>query len=232
MIEKSLVVRVQPVPKRPSPPPPLIPLNAKTVLGVVMLAAGLAGLAWNGFHQWQPDADTFPVRPAPPPGKRQACAVLSIIDGDTFGCDLNGNGQLDAPRERIRLLGIDTPEMNYTKRRGGGRHHHHRRQKHPEPFAQEATDFARAHLAGRTVYLERDIQPLDRYDRTLAYVYFSPEGGRSFNEIILENGLAVTLFIPPNGRDRRLLLAAQKRAQETHRGLWRNKPEAVADSSH
>lgn len=34
-----------------------------------------------------------------------------ILDGDTFETDLNGDGEIQLPRERIRLLYVDTPEL-------------------------------------------------------------------------------------------------------------------------
>ena len=34
-----------------------------------------------------------------------------ILDGDTFENDLNGDGEIQLPRERIRLLYVDTPEL-------------------------------------------------------------------------------------------------------------------------
>lgn len=37
--------------------------------------------------------------------------LLRVIDGDTVDIDLNGDGRLDPPRERLRLLYIDTPEI-------------------------------------------------------------------------------------------------------------------------
>jgi endonuclease YncB( thermonuclease family) len=37
--------------------------------------------------------------------------LVRVIDGDTLDVDLNGDGRLDPPRERLRLLYIDTPEL-------------------------------------------------------------------------------------------------------------------------
>jgi endonuclease YncB( thermonuclease family) len=48
--------------------------------------------------------------------RRMACHVLTVYDGDTLGCDLNGNGRIERPQEEVRLLGIDTPEMHYSRK--------------------------------------------------------------------------------------------------------------------
>ena len=37
---------------------------------------------------------------------------LNTIDGDTFEADLNRNGRIAGKQERVRLLYVDTPELN------------------------------------------------------------------------------------------------------------------------
>ena len=37
---------------------------------------------------------------------------LKTIDGDTFEADLNRNGRIAGKQERVRLLYVDTPELN------------------------------------------------------------------------------------------------------------------------
>ena len=37
---------------------------------------------------------------------------LKTIDGDTFEADLNQNGRITGKQERVRLLYVDTPELN------------------------------------------------------------------------------------------------------------------------
>ena len=38
--------------------------------------------------------------------------MLKTIDGDTFEADLNRNGRIAGKQERVRLLYVDTPELN------------------------------------------------------------------------------------------------------------------------
>lgn len=62
-----------------------------------------------------------PARTAGPSGPSSPAPVqrwvlphplLHIVDGDTVDVDLNGDGRLELPRERLRLLYIDTPELH------------------------------------------------------------------------------------------------------------------------
>ena len=116
-------------------------------------------------------AGCAPSAPAPPAVATPAGleAVERVVDGDTF---ILANG------ERVRLLGIDAPEL-HAGRRG-----------HPGPFPEPGAVEARAALAamieGRRVRLERHGR--DRYGRTLARVYL-PDG-REAGAVLLERGLA------------------------------------------
>ncbi|MDM7916367.1 MAG: thermonuclease family protein, partial [Candidatus Eisenbacteria bacterium] len=97
---------------------------------------------------------------------------IEVHDGDTFSIDW-GNGD----RERIRLLGIDCPEIEGES---------------PEilydqPYAREATWFALGALATtqRAEILRASI--LDRYGRTLAYVFLD---GTNYSVLALQAHLA------------------------------------------
>lgn len=87
-----------------------------------------------------------------------------VIDGDTIDIALDGEIQ------RVRLIGIDTPERG-------------------ECLYQEATDYLRNLLHNRSIRIEFDeTQGLyDRYDRLLAYVFVDD---RNAGEILIANGFA------------------------------------------
>jgi micrococcal nuclease len=120
-----------------------------------------------------------------------ACRVLEIYDGDTLGCDLDGSGKIDHQDEKVRLLGIEAPEMHYSRKNTTGKN---------EPFAAEAKALVKQSTLRRTVYLEFDQHRYDKYDRTLAYVYLDPEAKTMLNRMLLEQGLATVLFIGVNRR--------------------------------
>jgi micrococcal nuclease len=104
----------------------------------------------------------------------------------------------------VRLIGIDTPET-------------------VEPgvpvmcFGPEASRFTTSQLEGRRVRLEFDVERLDRYGRTLAYVWI---GGRLFNEVLVRRGFAVVTTYPPDVKYVDRFVAAQRAARGGGRGLW------------
>lgn len=100
------------------------------------------------------------------------CTVTRVVDGDTFHCSSGGEDLT------IRLTGVDCAEM-------------------PSEAGQEATDFVKNILPrGASVELELDVRELDRYRRTLAYVWLAD--GRMLNVVLLEEGQANLMTVPPN----------------------------------
>ncbi len=81
-----------------------------------------------------------------------------------------------------------------------------------------AWNFTRKQLDGKDLGLEFDVQRHDRFGRTLAYVWLTD--GRLFNLLILREGYAQVLTIPPNIRYASLFVACQREARENRRGLW------------
>ena len=49
---------------------------------------------------------------------------------------------------------------------------------------------------GDTLYVEYDVEQIDKYGRTLAYLYF--EDGVMVQEWLLENGYAQVMTVQPN----------------------------------
>jgi endonuclease YncB( thermonuclease family) len=134
--------------------------------------------------------------------------VTRAIDGDTIEVAMDGES-LD-----IRLIGIDTPETV-----------------HPtepvECFGPAASRFTTKMLEGEEVGIEFDIELLDRYGRTLAYVWL---GDRLFNEVLVSRGFAQVSTYPPNVKYVDVFITAQRDARLHERGLWGavcNEPEPV-----
>ena len=124
--------------------------------------------------------------------------VERVVDGDTFV--LIGG-------ERVRLIGIDTPESVHPE-------------KPVEPFGREASAYLKKLVEGKGVRLEFDVQDRDRYGRLLAYVYLGD--GTFVNAEIVRNGYAAVLTVPPNVTHAEEFLALQREAREGRRGLWSN----------
>lgn len=178
-------------------------------IGLLLMILGLGGtMASLWVFLANPPQQATPLATQ---SDKVSCRVLRVYDGDTFACDLNENGQVDPPHERIRLLGIDTPEMHYSKSNKTGNN---------EPFAAEASQYAEQRLREGVVYLSFDLEQTDRYGRTLAHVYLTPDATETLNEELLREGLARVLFIPPNVQYRPQYRDAEREAKNNGRGLW------------
>ena len=127
--------------------------------------------------------------------------VIRVIDGDTIEADFAGT------RERIRLIGVDTPET-----------------KKPNTpiqcFGPEASEFTKGVLAqGTRILVRRDVEARDDYGRLLGYVYRSNDD-MFVNLELVEQGFAKPLTIKPNDTFAVDFVNAARRAQAAHLGLW------------
>ncbi len=106
--------------------------------------------------------------------------------------------------ERVRLIGIDTPE---SVRPGTP----------VECFGRAASAATERLVEGRRVRLELDVERRDRYGRLLAYVH---RGGRMVNATLVREGYATPYTVPPNVRHAERFTALARRARREGRGLW------------
>lgn len=130
--------------------------------------------------------------------------VLRVIDGDTLDI-IAVDG--DQRYTRIRLWGVDTPEIGYEDRE-------------PEPFSGEATALTRQLVEGRMVTL--DLEPhrvRGVFGRLLAYVRL--EDGTVLNERLLLEGLATADDRWPHRAMERYELLEQE-ARKNRIGVWEN----------
>lgn len=136
--------------------------------------------------------------------------VVVVYDGDTIKVKFDSGCE-----RRVRLIGIDTPEIEGTS----------------SETALEANlskRFTFHHLFRKTVELAYEREREDKYGRLLAYVW--TEKGL-FNEFILEEGFArVFLKFPYALKDN--FVQAQRRAQQQGRGFWREDPHPRISVEH
>jgi micrococcal nuclease len=124
--------------------------------------------------------------------------VTRVVDGDTIEVSY---------RQRtidVRLIGIDTAESVAPG----------------EPvqcYAMAASRFTTSQLEGERVRLEFDIERIDRYGRTLAYVWL---GDELFNEALVRGGYAFVTTYPPDVKYESAFLDAQRDARAHGRGVW------------
>ncbi len=149
---------------------------------------------------------------ARPGASLESCRVIVVYDGDTFGCDFNGNHRIDGQDEHVRMLGIDATEMHYSRKNKAGK---------DQPYALAAKAFVSRTALRKTVYLERDIKPFDKYHRRLSYVYLDRNRKTMLNIRLLEHGLARVLFLGPNRRHEPAFIAVERQARKQHLNLWK-----------
>lgn len=128
-------------------------------------------------------------------------SVTKVVDGDTFWVDDGSEKGL-----KIRLIGADTPETVHP-------------QKGVEYFGKEASNYVKSLLEGEKVRLEFDVSRIDRYGRTLAYVYLSD--GTFLNAELVKKGYAHVMTVPPNVKYSEKFLELEREARENKRGLWK-----------
>jgi len=126
--------------------------------------------------------------------------VKRVVDGDTLVLE---------NKERVRLIGVDTPETKHPN-------------KPVQYYGKEATAFTRRMVQGKRVRLEFDqanahIGHKDKYRRTLAYVFL--EDGTMLNAEIIKQGFgfAYTRFPFKYQREFRRY---EREAREQSKGLW------------
>ena len=174
-------------------------------------ASGVALLVLAGCLAWGRYASGVAPRAhraQESPGARETSTVLRVIDGDTVEL---------ADGRKVRYIGIDTPEV---RKRDNGHW-----VKAPDYFALEAMEANRRLVEGKPVELEYDVQPRDRYGRTLAYVYVD---GVFVNAWLVEDGYARLMTIPPNVKYVDRFRQALAQAKQRGVGLWASAPEAGA----
>lgn len=128
------------------------------------------------------------------------------MDGDTLRLK---NGK------RIRIIGIDTPELGRDGRPDA-------------PYAQAArTALVELVTASENrVYLRPGIEPRDRHRRQLSHVYSAQ--GHNLTVELLRRGLGYQVVVAPNVNDLACYQAAEHYARQRGLGLWgRELPDAA-----
>jgi micrococcal nuclease len=168
--------------------PPLLRILAR----LLWLALGVAQA--GPFYP----TDTYP----------ESGTVIRVADGDTVTVKFAGGGE-----RRVRLIGVDAPEMDDTREEAAFRAFLSRR-------------FTFHHLYRRAVRLTYDFPFLDEHGRVLAYVW--PEMDRLFNDFIIRQGFASAFLKYPFRKDyQERFRAAEAEARNKNRGFWRLDPPPV-----
>jgi len=136
--------------------------------------------------------------------------VTRAVDGDTL--------QLESG-ERVRLIGIDTPEMHESDKLYRDSQRTKQDIQTIKELGRRAYAFTRDLVEGKRVSLEFDVEKHDKYGRVLAYVYL--KDNTFVNAEIVKQGYASLMSIPPNVKYADAFLKLYRQARENNRGLWK-----------
>jgi len=169
---------------------------AKVVNGSTLVPARFIAESLGAKVDWDNNTRSVLINSNYPYGKYK---VTKVVDGDTLVVDFNGK------EERVRLIGIDTPESV-----------------HPDvsknlPEGKLASQFTKDKLEGKEIALEFDVQERDHYGRLLAYVWIN---GEMFNKVLLREGYAKVATYPPNVKYVDEFTKIQEEARKNDKGFW------------
>ncbi|MBP7735473.1 MAG: thermonuclease family protein [Spirochaetes bacterium] len=144
----------------------------------------------------------------------QNARVLYVIDGDTLKIIYDGK------KQSIRLIGIDAPESKKNKKAFKDS----RRSAEDINAIVSQGRVAKKYVKGLVkkgdrIKIQFDVEKRDKYRRLLGYVYL-PDG-RMLNDVIIRNGYASPLTIPPNVKYRKRFLGSYQYARKHRLGLWK-----------
>lgn len=166
------------------------------IIAVLLTLLTISALLLKHYKK-PPVAPTASEIVSPPDVIRESVVITHVLDGDTI--EITGD-------KKVRLIGIDTPELNTDSN-------------NPQCFASESAKITKQLLEGQSVELEKDKEDSDKYGRLLRYVYTD---GVFINEFLLRQGYGRKMAIAPNTKYAKELDMAEKEARENRRGLWKN----------
>lgn len=178
---------------------------------MAVVAVGIALVLWIVPGQGTaccgpPGVESPPASDIPPrPADAVPLTVASVWDGDTIRAAAQGPNAIVPVAEeiRIRLIGVDTPELSPDE----------------QCWAVQARDELRALLPeGSTVWAAPDADPRDRYDRWLLYLW--TDDGRFVNYELVAAGAAEAVLFEPNGAHFALFESAEEYAYTWGVGRW------------
>ena len=132
-------------------------------------------------------------------------AAGSSETGDNVHHVLDGDSVILTDQRQVRLIGINAPEFGKEGQPN-------------EPLAASARDRLRALTEGKAVRLILEAEQRDHYGRWLAHLFLLD--GTSVEEVLLKEGLATAIAIPPNVTQIVRHQAAESQARQARRGLW------------
>ncbi len=187
------------------------PGQAIVLRGAMTLVYRRTAHGWRIVHDHTSALAGAPVVPDPlpsggparPDGRTEPCVVTRVTDGDSLECARIG---------RVRLIGIDAPEGDQ------------------QPAGDRSRDALEQFApVGARLQLERDVEVRDRYGRALGYLW---REGTMVNWVMVRQGWAVDLTVPPNVRYADVFRDAVRLARDEAAGLWASGGLSCAPARH
>lgn len=144
---------------------------------------------------------------------KETALVKKIFDGDTFEAEINGK------TEKVRMLGIDTPERFDSEKFDRDMERTGRDKKTVQKLGELSYEHTVRLIGGKKVILKTEPggDNKDKYGRLLRYVYL--EDGTFVNLKIIEDGYA-NAYRKFKISKQKELVDAEKSARENKKGLW------------
>ena len=138
-------------------------------------------------------------------GPIKKALVTHVVDGDT----LLLKGQAGEKDKRIRLVGVNTPELDHK----AGLH---------QAFAWQAYQGLKT-FENKYIFYQEGPDKRDRYGRYLYYLFDSDR--ISIGSQLISQGLGYRIAIPPNIKYQSCLIKAEAQAKEQRLGVWSKKQQ-------
>ena len=136
-----------------------------------------------------------------------ACSSEHFDETTTVGYTHDGDTLQLSDGRKVRLIGINTPELE-------------RKNKTAEPFAIAAKNTLRTLFKNhKTITLRYGEEKKDHYGRFLAHGFLTD--GQNIQAILLNQGLARAIAIPPNTQFSACYLEQERKARCNKIGLWK-----------
>jgi len=132
--------------------------------------------------------------------ERHKVFCTRVVDGDTIII------RSENKKVRVRLLGIDTPEVNWKNKALS------------QKGALEATQFLKKKIEGKVIFIESEEPFVGYYGRVLGYIF--SKNGTFINASIVEQGYGRVFRRYPCKRTNELLVY-EKKAKSKGLGIWK-----------
>jgi endonuclease YncB( thermonuclease family) len=144
--------------------------------------------------------------------------LLSMPERATVKWVYDGDSLLLKDKRKIRIIGIDTPEIKHHKQKA-------------QAYGAKAREALRVLLKNHNyqVLLRYGQERRDKYNRILAHVYLP--NGINISNWMLEQGYAKTLAFPPNIQLAKCYKRAEEVAQAQSLKIWRYKSHKIRSAA-